>query len=163
MMGATALTTYELYKKIASILAQNNSEALFDYIIHSMDNNGGFLRSRYCYWNKVLPDSNCGNISTVLLSLNHPFDFNASTDYYENDPYSPDLFTKLKMQLFLYDLSDEKSFMEEAEWSAAVGFSYPIKIHLAEEKAEILPPVINTIKKRPMRRDKKLSDFLQKD
>lgn len=157
------MTTYELYKKIASILAKNNSEALFDYIIHSMDNDGGFLRSRYCYWNKVLPDSNCGNISTVLLSLNYPFDFNASTDYYENDPYSSDLLTKLKMQLFLYDLSDEKTFMKEAEWSAAVGFSYPIKIHLAEEKAEILPSVINTIKKKPMKRDKKLLDFLQKD
>ena len=101
------MKTHELYKNIASILTQKNSEELFDYIVHSMDYHGSFLRSRYCYWENVIPDIDCGEIATVLLSLNQPFDFNESANYYE-DIDSPYPFTILKMQLFLYDLSCEK-------------------------------------------------------
>ena len=63
------MKTHELYKNIASILTQKNSEELFDYIVHSMDYHGSFLRSRYCYWENVIPDIDCSEIATVLLSL----------------------------------------------------------------------------------------------
>lgn len=136
------MTTYELYKKVASVLTPKYSEALFDYIIHSMDNNSSFLRSRYCYCENALPDIDCGDISTVLLSLNYPFDFNESKDYYEDNPCT---LTALKMQLFLYDLSDNEQFRKEAERSASVGFPYPIKVKITDSSFEILP-VVNSLK-----------------
>lgn len=138
------MTTYELYKKVASVLAPKYSEALFDYIIHSMDNNSSFLRSRYCYCENALPDIDCGDISTVLLSLDCLFDFNESKDYYEDIPSSR-TFTALKMQLFLYDLSDNEQFRKEAELSASVGFPYSIKVKITDGSFEILP-VVNSLK-----------------
>lgn len=134
------MTTYEFYRKTARILTSSNEDALFDYIIHSMDDNGSFLRSRYCYWTETLPDMKCGDIQVALFALRSPFDFENSKEYYKYEDGSQ-TFTRLKMQLFFFDLSDEKRFMEEAEWSAAAGFSYPIKIDLRDMSYEILPRV----------------------
>ena len=155
------MKTHELYKNIASILTQKNSEELFDYIVHSMDYHGSFLRSRYCYWENVIPDIDCGEIATVLLSLNQPFDFNESANYYE-DIDSPYPFTILKMQLFLYDLSNSERFRQKSEWSAAAGFAYPLKVSLPGGSFEILPAVNNLRRNNPIkRRNKRLTDFLQ--
>lgn len=38
---------YEVLHRTAEVLAGDNAEKLFDYIIHSMDDNGGFLRTRF--------------------------------------------------------------------------------------------------------------------
>ena len=63
-----------------SILAKNNADELFEYTIHSMDYNGGFLRSRYCYWEKTLSNFECGDdLKTILVTLRMPFDFCNST------------------------------------------------------------------------------------
>ncbi len=40
------MTFLELFHKIAEILAGENAETLYDYILHSMDDDGGFLRTR---------------------------------------------------------------------------------------------------------------------
>lgn len=135
------MTTYEFYRQTAKILAQTKEDELFDYMIHSMDSNGGFLRSRYCYRKKVLPDVECDEIKTTLLTLSVPFNFERSKEYYEDDNETHPL-TTLKMQLFLYDLSNQERFMKKAKWSAAVGFAYPIKINLIEKSYEILPKTV---------------------
>ncbi|MCH5274867.1 MAG: hypothetical protein J1E65_03430 [Lachnospiraceae bacterium] len=104
------MTKYEFYKQIASILSPNNSEALFDYIIHSMDNDGFFLRSRYCYSNKPLPDSLLyRDVQITLAALRAPFAFESNTNYYE-DRDGIIKSTVLKMELFLIDLSDVRAF-----------------------------------------------------
>lgn len=60
---------YDFYRKLARILAKDNEEELFQYIIHSMDDDGGFLRSRYCYWSKELPNQKNGReIKTALVA-----------------------------------------------------------------------------------------------
>lgn len=130
-------TMYDFYHKVASTLSKKNADAIFDYIIHSMDDNGGFLRSRFCYWEKTLPDRpfHC-KPQIVLVALQTPFDFDASTDYYEEakDGLSDYPYTKLKMQLFYTDASEERVFRSDAEWSAEVGYPYYIKVDLAEER-----------------------------
>ena len=131
--------THEFYKKVANILAKENGEKLFQYIIHAMDDNGGFLRTRYCYWEKELPDRKMYEYpKTVLVALRFPFDFERETEYYEEEPVKADTDTLLKMQLFYHDLSDENAFLDEAEWSACVGYPYPIKVDMVQESFEIM-------------------------
>ena len=132
------MTRYELYKKVASILAKNNADALFDYIIHAMDDNDGFLRTRYCYWEKTLPNRNCKNITTALVALKDPFDFENSTDYYEKEDDKWGLCTKLKMQLFWYESFEEESFMSDVQWCAELDYTYPIKIDLTKDSFFII-------------------------
>lgn len=128
------MTLYELLRKVSSILGKNNANELFEYFIHSMDYNGGFLRSRYCYWDKTLSDFECSdNIKTVLVTLRYPFDFCNSTEYYEECTSANSPFTLLKMQIFLYDLSNKERMEQEIMWSCCVGFAYPIKIDLINE------------------------------
>ncbi|MST88850.1 hypothetical protein FYJ79_04550 [Sharpea azabuensis] len=134
------MTLYELLKKVSFILAKSNADELFEYIIHSMDYNGGFLRSRYCYWEKILSDFECGSdLKTILVTLRSPFDFCNSTQYYEEGDFTNSTFTLLKMQIFLYDLSNKEHLEQEIMWSCGVGFSYPIKVDLINESFEILP------------------------
>ena len=134
------MTKYEFYKQIASILSPNNSEALFDYIIHSMDNNGFFLRSRYCYSNKPLPDGLLyRDVQITLAALRAPFAFESNANYYE-DRDGIIKSTILKMELFLIDLSDEQAFENAMRKSAFVGFHYPIKMNIKEKSYEVKMP-----------------------
>lgn len=133
------MTGYELYRKIAHILSAKNSDKLFDYIIHSMDDDGGFLRTRWCYWDKTLQDGELGDIKTALIALRSPFDFENCTEYYAHKDDFKETLTALKMQLFCYDLSDRDAFDNAADWSAQVTYPYPIKIHLVSGSFEILP------------------------
>ncbi len=134
------MTTYELYKKIANILAPDNNRALFDYIIHATDNYGGFLRSRFCRADIVLPDKKCGEMKIVLVALSEPFDFSSGEYYKEADSLYQ--YTSLKMQIYLCDLSDSEKFRFAAEGAASMGYEYPIKIKLDENKYEILDRVV---------------------
>lgn len=134
------MTTYELYKKIAHILAPDNNRALFDYILHATDNYGGFLRSRFCRADVTLPNKKCGEIKTVLVALAEPFDFSTREYYRESGSVYP--YTVLKMQICLCDLSEGEKFRFAAEGAASVGYEYPIKIDLEEKKYEILDRVV---------------------
>lgn len=158
------MTLYELLKKVSSIVAKNNADKLFEYIIHSMDYNGGFLRSRYCYWNKTLSDFECGKEpKTLLITLRMPFDFLNSTEYYEEGDFTDSPFTLLKMQIFLHDLSNKEHMEQEIMWSCGVGFAYPIKVDLVAKSFEILPVASLNRKKKPKAAtDKCLLDVLQK-
>ena len=134
------MTLYDLLRKISSILAKNNADKFFEYTIHSMDDDGDFLRSRYCYLEKTLSDFECGNdLKTILVTLRMPFDFCNSTQYYEETDFTNSPSTLLKMQIFLYDLSDEEHLNQEIMWSSGVGYSYPIKVDLVNESYEIFP------------------------
>lgn len=154
------MTTYEFYKSIAHIVAKENWKDLLEYIIYTCDDCGTFLRSRFSKGAKSLPDVVLGNISTTLIALNHPFDFSNSTDYYES-PTIENPLTKLKMQLYLVDLSDDESFNREVRRSAATGYNYFIKVNLINESFEVLSETKITKMNSPhKKRDKKLSDFL---
>ncbi len=130
------MTIYDFYRRVAEILSPKHVDELFDYIIHSMDDDGGFLRSRYCYWEKTLEDHPFVEREVALVALRTPFDFENSTEYYRDGNS-----TLLKMQLFYCDVSDEESFKEEAEWSSCVGFPYPIRVDLKSGTYEILEKV----------------------
>ena len=154
------MTTYEFYKKIAHIVAKENWEIFFEYILFACEDCGMFLRTRFCKGDKALSDIDCGEIETTLIALDRPFDFSNSTDYYES-PTIENPLIKLKMQLFLVDLSDEESFEREVRRSAAIGYNYFIKVNLVNESFEILSEAETIKMNRPHeKRDRMLSDFL---
>ena len=151
------MTFYDELRRTAEILAGNNAEALFDHIIHSMDDDGGFLRTRWKRSEKILKDLNYSESSRIfLVALRSPFDFKNDTSYYkeETGTYNArsedggsetvtitDILTVLKMQIFYTDLSDEKAFAEESEWSACVGYPYPVRVDLENGAAEYLEKI----------------------
>lgn len=128
---------YDFYRKLARILAKENSEELFNYIIHAMDDNGGFLRSRYCYWSKELPNRKVDKeFKRVLVALDNPFDLMSSTNYYEDDDVHQGSSTVLKMQIVYSELSEDEKFADAVKWSADDGFPYPIKVDIVNEIVE---------------------------
>lgn len=134
------MTTYELYRKLSTILAPQNSDALLDFIIHTSDDNGDFIRTRYCKSSKTLPNENLGEeVKTALVTLRNPFDFKKCSEYYSEETNQfGDPLTNLKMQIFLYDLSNDEELEKAVKWSAAIGFDYAIKIDLINECYEVL-------------------------
>ena len=123
------MTLHELPRQAASILSPEYQEDLFDYFLHAMDDNGGFLRTRWCRREKELPDHKVpDNIRKLLLTLREPFDLRASNDYYafEGEPFEKETLTKLKLQLFYYDVSDDAALESEIEWSRELRYDIPI-------------------------------------
>ena len=122
------MTTHQLLKRIAEILKPNNTQQFYDFLLHTTEDRGLFLRSGCCKSKKRLNDVECGKITTVLVALNKNWDFD-SVDYYEN-PESEYPVTKLRLQISLLDLADEENFNREVKRYKAVGFGYPLKIDL---------------------------------
>lgn len=50
------MTRYELYRRAARALAGASADALYDYILHGMDDRVDFLRTRHERWDEPLPD-----------------------------------------------------------------------------------------------------------
>ena len=152
------VTFFEMLHRTAEILTNNkNTEALFDYFIHAMDDDGGFLRTRWIYWEKTLKDDEYAEPpKIILIALRSPFDFENDFEYYKFETRTgtvqhengeteemtiTEQLTRLKMQLFYCDGADEKKFAGDADWSGCVGYPYPVKVDLERGTAEILDRV----------------------
>ncbi len=152
------MTFLEALRITSEILAGENAEKLFDYILHSMDDDGGFLRTRWKRWEEVvLTNADYSDEPKIfLVALRSPFDLKNNTEYYkeETNTFNPqsengeqetvtitEQLTVLKMQIFYDDLSDEKAFVSNSEWSACIGYPYPIKVDLERRAAEYLDKI----------------------
>lgn len=151
------MTFLEALHKTAEILAGENAEKLYDYIIHSMDDDGGFLRTRWKRIEKALTDADYSDDPKIfLVALRFPFDLKHDTEYYKEETNTfnaqsengepetvtiTELLTVLKMQIFYTDLSDEKAFISNSEWSAGTGYPYPIRVDLEHSTAEYLDKI----------------------
>ena len=93
------MTLYKILRKASENLSKDHSEELFDYFIHAMDDHG-FLRTRYCYWDKIIDDRRVpDDITTILITTKNPFDFENDTEYYvkEGGAWENIILTGLKM------------------------------------------------------------------
>lgn len=152
------MTFLDALRITSEILAGENSEKLFDYILHSMDDDGDFLRTRWKRWEEVvLKDADYSDEPKVfLVALRSPFDFKNNTEYYKEETNTfnaqsesgeqetvtiTEQLTVLKMQIFYTDLSDEKAFVSNSEWSACAGYPYPIRVDLEHRTAENLDKI----------------------
>lgn len=122
------MTRFEYLYRISEILAPKQAEAFYNYLLHSCDDDGGFLRTRYCYWEKpLLDDTNCNyQVKFALVTLQRRYDFDNLPAFYTSDGGA----TTIKLQIHLGEYQDEDDFYLESEWASSVGFSYPVKIDM---------------------------------
>ena len=62
------MTLYDLLEQVSDILTPQTS-SLYDYMVHTLDDDGGFLRIRFCYWDKPVPNFRITENSSPLLNL----------------------------------------------------------------------------------------------
>ena len=78
------MTLHQLLKQISNIITPHN-DAFYRYAIHTSDDNGGFLRTRYCWWlDRPLKDRELGDgFEKVLVTAKQEInvdDFLLETD-----------------------------------------------------------------------------------
>ena len=111
-------TLHKLWYRAACVLAGKNADALYDYILHGMDDDGDFLRTRHERWKTPLPDGPLRNPPTrVMATVETLFDFYHDTRYYGRSGRP-----KLRMQLFFIHEGD--SFLEDAACAAEGGYGH---------------------------------------
>ena len=105
------MTLYELLKGICEVVKPKNGD-LYSYMLHTFDDNGGFLRTRWCYWEKELKNKRVQQqYKRVLIAAESPI---------EDAVVGAENVT-LKMQL---DYSLTEAQFEDAEYEAGLGYNY---------------------------------------
>jgi len=115
------MTFYELIRQISEILTPE-TDSFYDYILHSCDDDGGFLRTRWCRWEKTLPDFKVRPQEKTLICFRSPF--HEGDAYYQKDDDAVN--TLVKMQLF-YDNGDIENGIE---WSRQLDYCFAYIIDL---------------------------------
>ncbi|MGN0691926.1 MAG: hypothetical protein ACI4K7_06235, partial [Oscillospiraceae bacterium] len=71
---------YELIQKVSDILTPETN-AFYTYVLHTSDDDGGFLRTRYCWWDKCVKDRvlDDDDYKKVLVASGRPIDINHLT------------------------------------------------------------------------------------
>ena len=107
------MTLYKLIKQVSNILTPHN-DAFFRYAIYTFDDNGGFLRTRYCWrLDKPLKDKELSdNFRRVLVT---------SRDIINIDNLLVDTDTLVKLQL---TYSEPDATVEDALWDVDLGYNY---------------------------------------
>ncbi len=107
------MTLYELLKEISDILTPNDN-AFFDYAIYTSDDNGGFLRTRYCWWkDRPILDKNIGEVyETVLVTSKNKIN---TADLKDESN------TLVKMQI---TYSNPNAAQNDAEWDITLDYCY---------------------------------------
>jgi len=121
------MTLYDLIRGVSEVLTPETN-SLFEYIINSSDDNGGFLRTCWCKKSKLLRDFEIKDRRKVLVCFREPFKENC--EYYGKDDFSDT--TRVKLQLFYRCDGLE----EDMEWSTDMGYFYAYTIDLENKTFE---------------------------
>ncbi len=107
------MTLYQLLKKISNIITPQN-DVFFRYAIYTSDDNGGFLRTRYCWWlDRPLKDRELGDgFKTVLVTAKQEINVNDLRN--ETD-------TLVKMQI---TYSEKEATIEDADWDTQLDYCF---------------------------------------
>lgn len=107
------MTLYQLLKQISNIITPQN-DAFYRYAIYTSDDNGGFLRTRYCWWlDRPLKDRELGDgFEKVLVTAKQ--EINVDDFLLETD-------TLVKMQI---TYSEKNATIEDADWDAQLNYCY---------------------------------------
>ena len=60
------MTLHKLVKRVSDIITPGTDE-FYKYVLYTSDNNGGFLRTRYCWWDKPFEDRKLPDGYTKVL------------------------------------------------------------------------------------------------
>ena len=102
----------ELISRVSEIVTPETND-FYSYILLSSDDNGGFLRTRYCWRNQAFPDRKLhGEYRKIMVACNKEICLNDLKDKSG---------TNLKLQ-FHYDILNAE--WEDAEWDIELGYRY---------------------------------------
>lgn len=121
------MNLYELFQGIADILTPT-SHSFYGYLLYALDDNGGFYRTRSCYWEKPIEDRKIHDTDEVLICFKSPF--TEGDEYYLPETPAVGKKTIVKIQLFPHPAEDD------AAWSEELGYKYVCKINLAKKSFE---------------------------
>ncbi len=107
------MTLYELIRQISAILTPETG-SFYDYVIKTSDDDGGFLRTRFCYRRHLLEDREIAGLSETVVCFQKPF-----TEHYTDDGVG----TLVKLQLD-YEHRRDFSAKDFAAWSLDLGYRY---------------------------------------
>ena len=119
-------TLYTLIREISEIITPDSDE-FFNYVINTSDDNGGFLRTSYCWKNTPLKDRSLGRrvYKSLMVTMKQPFK--------EEELYhKPDTLVQLQLDY----VNTEASF-EDAEWDIQSGYIY-VYIFNLEQKSFVV-------------------------
>ncbi len=107
------MTLYELLKKISDIITPE-TDAFYKYALHTSDDNGGFLRTRYCWWiDKPIKDLKLrDDYKKVLVTAKQKIN--------EAD-LQVETATLIKMQI---TYSETNATIEDADWDTQLDYCY---------------------------------------
>ena len=111
---------YELLEQVSEILTPQ-THSLYDYMVHTFDENGGFLRTRYCYWDRPVSDFRIADLNEVLICFRQPF--REGDPYYETERYGENLQFEQKNTLVKMQLFYTGNIEDNIAWSCQ--FPYP--------------------------------------
>jgi hypothetical protein len=103
------MTLHELLKVVSDILTPD-SGLLYDYMLYISDDNGGFLRTRFCWWpeREVIDKELSGEKNVILIAMASEMDVKILQDKNQ---------TPLKLQIHY---SNGNAKLEYAKWDASM-------------------------------------------
>ena len=115
------MTLYQLLKQISNIITPEN-DAFYRYALYTSDDNGGFLRTRYCWWfDRPVKDKELGDgFKTVLLTSKQEI----NVDNLKNETA-----TLVKMQI---TYSEKEATIEDADCDIELGYCFVYLFDLAK-------------------------------
>lgn len=115
------MTLHDLIKQVSEIIIPG-TDAFYNYILYTSDDNGGFLRTRWCWWDKPLENHKLSdNYEVVMVTSRSLIDVK---DLEKRDD------TYLKLQ-FHYDF--KHAVPEDADWDLGLLYNY---VYLVDLKAK---------------------------
>ncbi|MGN0649710.1 MAG: hypothetical protein ACI4KM_04670 [Oscillospiraceae bacterium] len=102
------MTLHELLRRVADIVLPNSG--LYEYMLHTFEDIGGCLRTRYCWLDKELEDYELGSKRFVLL---------AAADEIRPEQLTDRENTRAKFQLSYYDDCEI-----DTEWERELGYCH---------------------------------------
>ena len=115
------MTLYELIKKLSDIITPEN-DAFYKYVLYTSDDNGGFLRTRYCRWSdKPIKDKNLGEgFKRVLVTAQQEINI---------DDFLVETHTPVKMQI---TYSEKNAAIRDSAWDTQLNYCYVYIFDLME-------------------------------
>ena len=107
------MTLYSLLKEISSIITPED-DSFYTYALYTSDDNGGFLRTRYCWCeNKPIKDGEIGDgFENVLVTSKNEIN---TKDFCKK----PETLVKLQIT---YSLTN--ATISDADWDTQLGYCY---------------------------------------
>lgn len=109
------MTLYDLIKRISAIITPNTDD-FYEYVIHTSDDDGGFLRTRFCWWDKAVKNRTLyADYKKVLVTCEEEIDIVKLKELEKGES------TPVKMQL-TYSLANPT--LEDADWDVELGYCH---------------------------------------